>query len=209
MSMTLRAEEPVTVNGRTSNRGRIVKYVSTQLRHVHPWLWLAQLLVCCIPVGAFGNVRSAFYRLAGFTGIAAKVYIFGKLDLSGPDDIYSRLHIGEHSQINAPCFIELSAPVHIGERVNIGHHFVLATTDHELGPALQRCGDVMSKAVVIGDGSWLGARVTVAPGVTIGPGAVVSLGAVVTRDVPPGAKVAGNPARVVGWLDRSDGEDGA
>jgi acetyltransferase-like isoleucine patch superfamily enzyme len=209
MSATLQAEERATVDVRAWNGSRILKYVSAQLRHIHPCLWLAQLLVCCIPICAFGNVRSALYRLAGFTGIAAKVYIFGMLDLRGPDDIYSRLHVGEHSQINAPCFMELSAPVHIGERVSIGHHFVLATTDHEVGPAWQRCGDVMSKPVVIGDGSWLGARVTVVPGVTIGQGAVVSIGAVVTRDVPPGAKVAGNPARVIGWLDRPGGGDGA
>jgi virginiamycin A acetyltransferase len=35
------------------------------------------------------------------------------------------------------------------------------------------------------------------PGVTIGHGAVVAAASVVTRDVPPYAIVAGNPARVV------------
>jgi len=193
---------------RSNQHGRIGGYLCAQITHIHPRLWLAQLLVACIPTGAFGNVRGSLYRLAGFAGIAAKVYIFGMLDLRGPGDVYSRFFIGEHSRINAPCFIELSAPVHIGSHVSIGHHCVVATTDHKIGPDWQRCGEVDCKPVVIDDGSWLGARVTVVPGVKIGRGAIVSAGAVVTRDVPAGAKVAGNPARVIGWTERSGTEDG-
>lgn len=44
---------------------------------------------------------------------------------------------------------------------------------------------------------WIGFRATILPGVRIGSGAVVAAGAMVTRDVPPYAVVAGNPARVV------------
>lgn len=55
--------------------------------------------------------------------------------------------------------------------------------------------------VVIGDRVWLGTRAVVLKGVTIGDGAVVAAGAVVTKDVPPGAVVAGLPAKVVGRAD--------
>ncbi|WP_235508741.1 DapH/DapD/GlmU-related protein [Terrabacter sp. Root85] len=44
---------------------------------------------------------------------------------------------------------------------------------------------------------FLGARVIVLPGVTIGRGAAVGAGSVVARDVPPGAVVVGNPAKLV------------
>lgn len=51
--------------------------------------------------------------------------------------------------------------------------------------------------VVIGHDVWLASQCMVMSGVTIGHGAVVAARAVVTRDVPPYAIVAGNPARVV------------
>lgn len=53
-------------------------------------------------------------------------------------------------------------------------------------------GDVM-----IGHDVWLGSQCMIMSGLRIGHGAVVAARAVVTRDVPPYAIVAGNPARVV------------
>lgn len=50
----------------------------------------------------------------------------------------------------------------------------------------------------VGHDVWFGYESTVMPGVTIGHGAIVAAKAVVTKDVPPYAMVAGNPARVVG-----------
>lgn len=50
---------------------------------------------------------------------------------------------------------------------------------------------------VIGHDVWLGHDATILPGVTIGDGAVVAAKSVVTRDVPPYAIVAGNPATLV------------
>ncbi|MEA2322015.1 MAG: virginiamycin acetyltransferase [Solirubrobacteraceae bacterium] len=50
---------------------------------------------------------------------------------------------------------------------------------------------------VVGNDVWLGYRSLVMPGVTIGHGAVIAAGSVVTRDVPPYAVAAGNPARAV------------
>src|SRR5689334_10376370 len=51
----------------------------------------------------------------------------------------------------------------------------------------------------------VGANATILPGVTIGRDAMVAAGAVVTRSVPPAAIVAGNPARIVGYVDSKAG----
>jgi acetyltransferase-like isoleucine patch superfamily enzyme len=56
--------------------------------------------------------------------------------------------------------------------------------------------------VRVGDWADIGVNATLLPGVTLGQGSIVGAGAVVTRDVPPFAKVAGVPARVIGWRDR-------
>jgi UDP-2-acetamido-3-amino-2,3-dideoxy-glucuronate N-acetyltransferase len=50
-------------------------------------------------------------------------------------------------------------------------------------------------------GASIGANATIAPGVVIGEMAMVGAGAVVTHDVPPHSKVAGNPARIIGYVD--------
>lgn len=50
---------------------------------------------------------------------------------------------------------------------------------------------------VVKAGASIGANATILPGVTIGDHAMVGAGSVVTKDVPAGAVVVGNPARVV------------
>jgi acetyltransferase-like isoleucine patch superfamily enzyme len=58
-------------------------------------------------------------------------------------------------------------------------------------------GEIDARPVVLEDGCDIGVGAIILPGVTIGRGAQVGAGAVVTRDVPPFAVVAGNPARVL------------
>ncbi len=58
----------------------------------------------------------------------------------------------------------------------------------------------------IGQGAWVGARATLAPGVRIGAGAVVAAGALVTEHVEQDCIVVGRPARVI--ARRQVNEDG-
>lgn len=60
------------------------------------------------------------------------------------------------------------------------------------------------RRVRIGHDVWVGRSAIVLPGVEIGSGAVVGAGAVVTKDVPPYAIVAGNPARLVRYRFSDD-----
>jgi maltose O-acetyltransferase len=107
------------------------------------------------------------------------------------------IHAGVY--INRFTMIDASERIEIGENTMVGPHCYITDHDHGMEPGApvgqQR---LRSRPVRIGCGVWLGAAVCVLKGVTIGDGAVVGAGAVVTKDVPPGAKVAGRPARQIG-----------
>src|SRR4029077_357948 len=54
---------------------------------------------------------------------------------------------------------------------------------------------------VLKRGASIGANATLAPGIVIGEMAMVGAGAVVTHNAPPHSKLAGNPARIIGYVD--------
>ncbi len=76
---------------------------------------------------------------------------------------------------------------------------VLFTNDMRPRAAIKRSGDELLRTTVR-RGASLGAGVVVVCGIEIGESAFAGAGAVVTRDVPAHAFVAGNPARVKGWV---------
>ena len=89
--------------------------------------------------------------------------------------------------------------VEIGEWSLISMHATILSSNHII-PAMDRCirweKDVLLPTK-IGRDVWVGANAVILGGVTIGDGAVVAAGAVVTKDVEPGAVVAGNPAKIL------------
>ncbi|RAX43840.1 hypothetical protein DQ354_18685 [Arthrobacter sp. AQ5-06] len=79
----------------------------------------------------------------------------------------------------------------------IGPFVRLVTDSHELGPSAKRGGANKWPPIVIGDGTWIGASVTVLGGVTIGKGCVIAAGAVVVHDIPDNSLAGGVPAKVI------------
>lgn len=106
----------------------------------------------------------------------------------------SGLIIGHHAFVNYDCFIDLAGPVSIGPNVCLGYQVMLVTGSHNLGNSSRRAEGFIASPITIGEGAWLGARVTVLPGVTIGVGSVVAAGSVVTHDCLPNTMYAGAPA---------------
>lgn len=115
----------------------------------------------------------------------------------GASGLGPNVHIGPWSFINRRLAIQGDGEVTIGEHVTIGPECLIGTATHEIGGAGRRSGPNVTRPVVIGDGCWLGARVTVLPGVTINPGCMIAAGAVVAGDCEAGGLYAGVPARLV------------
>jgi len=89
----------------------------------------------------------------------------------------------------------------IGDNVNIGANTTIMDTDFHPLEVQARHEDPQSaktSPVIIENDVFIGMNCLVLKGVTIGRGSVVGAGSVVTRDVNPGAIVAGNPAQVLG-----------
>lgn len=93
-----------------------------------------------------------------------------------------------------------SERVTIGARARIGANTTIIDTDFHPLEAAERLQDPragQTAPVRIGNDVFIGMWSMILKGVTIGDGALIGAGSVVSRDVPPGARVAGNPARIV------------
>lgn len=111
--------------------------------------------------------------------------------------------VGNHVYVGPESYIWAKGGLTIGSNVIIGPRVTIHTVNHRYLDANLLPYDAGSYAlpVTIESNVWIGGHVMIAPGVRIGEGAVVAMGAVVTRDVPPGAVVGGNPARVIKHRD--------
>ncbi len=107
------------------------------------------------------------------------------------------IHLGERSYINMGATLLDNAPIRIGAEVMIGPNVQIYTAAHALDADERIQGVETALPVTIEDRVWIGGGAILLPGVTIGREAIVGAGAVVTKDVPAGARVAGNPARVL------------
>jgi acetyltransferase-like isoleucine patch superfamily enzyme len=89
--------------------------------------------------------------------------------------------------------------VEIGDHTLVSMHATILSSNHGIPPIGKKIREQPDKLLPtkIGRDVWIGANAVILGGVTIGDGAVVAAGAVVTKDVDPGAVVAGVPARFV------------
>lgn len=87
-----------------------------------------------------------------------------------------------------------SSVIRIGKDCGIGPEVAFITGSHEIGGKDRRAGEGVSGDIVIEDGCWIGARVTILGGVTISRGSIIAAGAVVCSDVKENAVYAGVPA---------------
>lgn len=112
-----------------------------------------------------------------------------------------RIRIGARCYVNRWTMFDASLSIAVGPDVMIGPFCYITDHDHGTEPGELVSAQALREApVVIERNVWLGAGVIVLKGVRIGEGAVVGAGSVVSRSIPPGARVAGVPAREIGAM---------
>lgn len=129
--------------------------------------------------------------------------------------IWAFAHILQDAKIGIDCnicdHVFIENDVVIGDRVTVkcGVQIwdgVILEDDVFIGPNVTFSNDLYPRSkqypeefykTLVRHGASIGSNATILPGITIGINAMVGAGAVVTHDVPPFAKVIGNPARII------------
>jgi len=94
------------------------------------------------------------------------------------------------------CVILDVVEVSIGDNTQIGPAVQILAADHPRDAAERAAGLEWGKPISIGRNVWIGGGAVILPGIAIGDGAVIGAASVVTKNVPAGATVVGNPARM-------------
>ena len=109
--------------------------------------------------------------------------------------IENQVVIGD--RVTIKCGVQIWDGITLGEDVFVGPN---VTFTNDKFPRSKQYQETLPRTLVE-RGASIGANSTILPGITIGSRAMVGAGSVVTRSVPPRAKVVGNPARIVGYVD--------
>lgn len=107
-------------------------------------------------------------------------------------DLPSMTQIGPGLAIHHGWGIVINRDAMIGRNVTIMHGVTIGQAD-DIAPD----GSRTTAFPKIGDDVWIGPHAVIVGGINVGNGARVLGGAIVTRDVPAGAMVGGNPARII------------
>jgi len=138
-----------------------------------------------------GNVIGKNFQTGNKVNIRESNRIGDNVSIGTLSVIEHHVEIADNVRIHTQVFIpEFSV---LEEGCWIGPNVVFTNAKYPLSPGVkeQLVGPVIKR------GAKIGANSTLLPGVVIGEHALVGAGSVVVSDVPPGAVVVGNPARVI------------
>lgn len=119
-----------------------------------------------------------------------------------PRSLSSEIRIGANNAFSNGVSLVANESIEIGNRCQIGDLVAIYDCDfHEIDPATRNRSAGLTSPVRIGNNVWLGSRVMVLKGVSIGDNSVVAAMSVVTKAIPPHCIAAGNPAKVIRFIE--------
>lgn len=138
------------------------------------------LIMKLFPTTRWHEARRILLNMAGHQ-IASDVKINGDVRIYGNGVV----EIGANTWISVGCVFVThpDAPISISANCDIGPFVSFVTGSHAVGSCHRRAGEGVAKPIVIGSGSWVGARGTILGGARVGPGTVIGAQALVREGI--------------------------
>lgn len=133
-------------------------------------------------------------------GYSTSIGAYSHIKVSGSlINLGDGIEIGNHVGIGEFAHIGGAGGVLIGDDTIIGAYFSVHPENHRFDDIDQpiRLQGVTHQGIVVGNGCWIGAKVTLLDGTKIGNGCVVAAGAVVRGEFPNNAVIGGVPAKIL------------
>src|SRR6266581_8793208 len=141
-----------------------------------------------------------------FVCISADVRLGQNIKIGAFVEIQKNAAVGNNCKISSHTFI--CEGVTIEDNVFIGHGVMFINDSYPRATTkrgeLQTESDWKVERTVVSKGASIGSGATILANVIIGENALIGAGAVVTKDVPANAVVAGNPARLLRYLNSEE-----
>ena len=143
-----------------------------------------------------GNIIGTNLRVGHGVLIREQNEIGDDVSIGSGSNVEHHVRIGNRVRLHSNVFVpELSV---LEDDCWLGPNVVVTNARYPATPTTKE----QLVGVYIAKRAKIGANTTILPGVRIGTDALVGAGAVVTVDVPPGAVVAGNPARIIKYISQ-------
>lgn len=154
-------------------------------------------------VGFGSNVA---IRNARYISLGNNVYLDNNAILQIPEEHIGyglhkpKLEIEDKVTVGSTTMISAVKSIQIKENVLISQHCFIGDHDHgykDINTPIRYQDLTNVKPIVIDEGAWIGANVTVVSGVRIGKNAVIGTNSVVTKDIPDYSVAVGVPTKVI------------